>query len=201
MFSVSTIEVFRDIDAPDWLAHLGPTEAEAEEKDTFEIPHDRWFLLLGILFMSMGATTFVLCMVLTGFRQFFYLNSQAEGGDASPATKKIAVTSVDTFGNVTDGNEQAELLELITKRRAVWPATVVGLGESFVYPIAIVMGKPDFLGFWVALKLAAQWKYWDDDKTKPIEGRTRFYVFLLGNLLSIISAVVTARFLVAALRP
>jgi hypothetical protein len=71
-----------------------------------------------------------------------------------------------------------------------------------MYPMAFFFGKPEFIGVWLAVKVAGQWVRWKGDVGQPQasdsfdlerlnEGRRRFNGFLVGNSLSIISGAVT----------
>jgi len=80
----------------------------------------------------------------------------------------------------------------------LWSPTVVGVCESIMYPTALLMGQGDFIGLWLALKVAGQWVRWrgePEKKTETLEerneGRRRFNRFLVGSALSVILAGVT----------
>ena len=59
-----------------------------------------------------------------------------------------------------------------------------GALESMMYITSWVIGRPEFMAFWVTLKVAGSWQVWNE-KT---EGRRRFQVFLTGNGLQIVFA-------------
>lgn len=71
------------------------------------------------------------------------------------------------------------------KRINSYPPAIVGLCEAVLYPSSFLMGKPEFIGVWLALKVAGQWKMWQDNQV----GRRRFNRFLVGNALSVIVGV------------
>lgn len=76
--------------------------------------------------------------------------------------------------------------DLLAHRRATWPAPVIGICEAIMYPIAIQLGVPQFILAWIGLKTVGDWSWWkDQDASTRVSGRTRFYVFLLGNFFSI----------------
>jgi hypothetical protein len=54
------------------------------------------------------------------------------------------------------------------------------------------MGKPEFIGIWLALKVAGQWKRWSGDES-GIHGRGVFNVFLIGSAFSVIYALTGAK--------
>ena len=87
----------------------------------------------------------------------------------------------------------------------MWSPALVGICESFMYPMALFLGKPEFIGVWLAVKVAGQWVRWKGDAghspsgeepdleklEKLNEGRRRFNSFLVGNALSIMLGAAT----------
>jgi len=84
----------------------------------------------------------------------------------------------------------------------MWSPALVGISESVMYPTALFLGKPEFIGVWLAVKVAGQWVRWkgdagqsptssESDIEKLNEGRRRFNGFLVGNSLSIMSGTAT----------
>jgi len=71
----------------------------------------------------------------------------------------------------------------------LWSPMLLGTCEALLYPTAFLVGQPEFVGVWLAVKVAGQWNYWTGD----YRGRTRFNMFLIGNALSIIVAFLLAR--------
>ena len=72
---------------------------------------------------------------------------------------------------------------------------MLGILERSLYVAAWQFGKPEFMGVWLALKVAGQWKAWGEDivgRDRIILGRAIFNVFLIGNGLSISYGVVGA---------
>ena len=59
-----------------------------------------------------------------------------------------------------------------------------GALESMMYVTSWLVGRPEFMAFWVTLKVAGGWTVWNT----PSEGRRRFQVFLAGNALQVILA-------------
>jgi hypothetical protein len=62
------------------------------------------------------------------------------------------------------------------------------------------VGSPEFIGVWLALKVAGQWKNWTeswsievDGRTIQVVGREVFNIFLLGNALSVGFAAIGAK--------
>ena len=74
---------------------------------------------------------------------------------------------------------------------------VVGVVERVMYVTALQLGIAEFLGFWLALKVAGQWKQWGEETKIPevvqherrLHGRAVFQVFLVGNSLSLMYSV------------
>lgn len=86
----------------------------------------------------------------------------------------------------------------------MWSPALVGITESIMYPMSFFLGEPDFIGVWLAVKVAGQWVRWkgdaeqaqkrtssESDIEKLNEGRRRFNGFLVGNALSIMMGVIT----------
>jgi len=93
----------------------------------------------------------------------------------------------------------AKLLRLTgdTSEADAWSPAVVGVCEGILYPSALFIGKGDFIGVWLAIKVAGQWTRWAGD---PVgagaadmdalnQGRRRFNAFLVGNAISIMFGV------------
>jgi len=64
-----------------------------------------------------------------------------------------------------------------------WTAAYVGIVERILFLAALQFEIPEFIGFWLALKVAGQWNRWADR-------RKIFQVFLIGSGLSILYALV-----------
>jgi hypothetical protein len=81
-------------------------------------------------------------------------------------------------------------------RTNLWPPAILGMCESFMYPVALVSGHADFIGLWLLLKVAGQWPRWGltAEWTQPAvldEGRRRFTLFLIGNALMVMAGATT----------
>ena len=73
---------------------------------------------------------------------------------------------------------------------------VVGLVERGIYLGSIQFGQPQFIGVWLALKVAGQWKRWGEPleyEGKTIDGRVFYNIFLIGNGLSVAYAAVASK--------
>jgi len=67
-----------------------------------------------------------------------------------------------------------------------WQPPVTGILERTLYVSSLIMSHGEFIGFWIALKVASQWKRW----SKGIGGRTIYMNSLIGSGISILYAVV-----------
>ncbi len=72
------------------------------------------------------------------------------------------------------------------KREIVWGPTLVSICESILYPTSLLFGAPEFIGVWLAIKVAGAWNLWQRDH----EGRARFQNLLVRNALSILLSLV-----------
>lgn len=85
-----------------------------------------------------------------------------------------------------------QLWELIqnNQRESSWLPGIVGWIERVLFIIAIQNSAYGFIGIWLALKVAAQWKKWKD---KEQNGRIAYNIFIIGSGLSVIFAIVGAK--------
>lgn len=81
-------------------------------------------------------------------------------------------------------------------RPQYWLPRILGCVERALYVASFQLGKPEFIGVWLALKVAGGWKRWTEDKEhkgRIITGRAVYNIFLIGNALSIAYAAVGAK--------
>lgn len=76
-------------------------------------------------------------------------------------------------------------------RRSTWLVALVGVIERVLFVLALYIGKPEFIGLWLTLKIASQWTQWGLDNvalgpTATVPGRAVFQVFLVGNAFSML---------------
>ena len=109
----------------------------------------------------------------------------------------IGVTHVLTFFPV-QGIDVLFDLAGESGREDLWPPTLVGVMEGLMYPVAIAVGSGEFIGIWLAVKVAGQWVRWGTETPtgrarvlQAKKGRRRFNKFLIGNALRIVLAVIT----------
>lgn len=78
-------------------------------------------------------------------------------------------------------------------RPDVWQPRLTGIVERVLYVAAFQVGKPEFIGVWLALKVAGQWTRWSKEPNtgeNVPQGRSIYQNFLIGNALSVIYALV-----------
>lgn len=77
-------------------------------------------------------------------------------------------------------------------RPDVWQPRVTGIVERTLYIATLQVGRGEFIGFWLALKVAGQWSRWSRE-AEPGEnapqGRSIYQNFLIGNALSVLYAL------------
>ena len=81
-------------------------------------------------------------------------------------------------------------------RPAYYQPRLVGIIERALYVMSFQIGKPEFIGLWLALKIAGQWHRWGAGSIvsgRKIEGRVFYNIFLVGSGLSIIYAATGAK--------
>lgn len=77
-----------------------------------------------------------------------------------------------------------------------WQPRLVGVIERVLYVATLQFGKGEFIGFWLALKVAGQWTRWSKEPQtgeKIPHGRSIYQNFLIGNALSVLYAFVGFR--------
>jgi hypothetical protein len=67
---------------------------------------------------------------------------------------------------------------------------LVGVTERFLYTTALLERKPEFIGLWLGLKFAGNWRNWDPQKAN---GWGNVNIFLAGNAMSLIFAYLGAK--------
>jgi hypothetical protein len=73
---------------------------------------------------------------------------------------------------------------------------MIGVMERALYYGAWVFGKPEFIGVWLAIKIAGQWSRWAQGEyiaPRKVPGRSFFNVFLVGTGFSIAYGVIGAQ--------
>jgi len=78
-------------------------------------------------------------------------------------------------------------------RPLAWISQLLGVLERFLYVMALELGFGEFIGFWLALKVAGQWSRWSQDTKiddRLLHSRGLYQIFLIGNALSVTYGVV-----------
>ena len=81
-------------------------------------------------------------------------------------------------------------------RSAGYLSRLVGFVERALFVATLQMGRGEFIGVWLLLKLAGQWKRWMEGEKvggQVIDGRSSFNMFLIGSGFSIAYAFVGAQ--------
>jgi len=81
-------------------------------------------------------------------------------------------------------------------RPTAYLSRLLGFVERALFVATLQMGRGEFIGVWLLLKVAGQWKRWADGEKvgdKVIDGRSAFNIFLIGSGLSIAYAFVGAQ--------
>lgn len=82
----------------------------------------------------------------------------------------------------------------------LWRPQILGWLERAIYTSSILVGTPEFIAIWLALKVAEHWERWKQDIGKdkektPNRARVTYTGFLIGNALSILCAGAGAYFI------
>jgi len=89
------------------------------------------------------------------------------------------------LGQIAAARVVRPLYDLVGVDRHHPSAKVLGLVERTIYTTSTYIGRPEFVGAWLVLKVAGQWGKWSEN-----EGRAWFNAFLIGTGISLIYGVV-----------
>lgn len=81
-------------------------------------------------------------------------------------------------------------------RPTAYQSRLVGFVERALFVATLQIGRGEFIGVWLVLKIAGQWKRWAEGEKvgdEVIDGRSSFNLFLIGSGLSIAYAFVGAQ--------
>jgi len=81
-------------------------------------------------------------------------------------------------------------------RPAAYLSRLVGMVERVLFVASLQLGRAEFIGIWLVLKVVGQWKRWAEGERvgdKVIDGRSSFNLFLIGSGLSIAYSFVGAQ--------
>jgi hypothetical protein len=62
----------------------------------------------------------------------------------------------------------------------------LGIVERAIYTVALIIGAPEWIAVWLAMKVAVAWRRWQGEE------RATYNVFLIGNALSVIFGLIGA---------
>ena len=82
----------------------------------------------------------------------------------------------------------ARLSKLPDHTEDYYGPALIGFIEAIAYPTAFLLEAPEFIGVWLAIKVAGGWQGW----AVKDNGRKRFNKFLFGNALMILAGVIVA---------
>lgn len=80
-------------------------------------------------------------------------------------------------------------------RPFAYQSVIIGSLESIMYTSCWLIGKHEFIGVWLILKVGGQWGRWTQELTirnRQITGRSIFNIFLVGNALVILYSIIGA---------
>jgi hypothetical protein len=110
------------------------------------------------------------------------------------------------IGQVTIGPIVRQLIRryLGPEREITQPglARLIGALEQVLYISAILLGRPEFIGVWLLLKVAGEWRPGAREGQPVAVGQAREYtIFLFGNGLAVVLAVAMASLMQQLLPP
>ncbi len=73
-----------------------------------------------------------------------------------------------------------------------WFPEVFGYIERPMYTASYLLGKPEFIGIWLGVKMLARWSLPQTAEDKITDSRHRYYPVLIGNSLSVAYGVAGA---------
>lgn len=72
-----------------------------------------------------------------------------------------------------------------------WTSSLSGILDRVIYTSSLLIPAKEFIAVWLAIKVAVQWKRWDDEKDLG-KARASFHIFVIGTGLSLLYGVVGA---------
>ena len=72
-----------------------------------------------------------------------------------------------------------------------WTSSLSGILDRVIYTSSLLIPAKEFIAVWLAIKVAVQWKRWDDNKDLG-KARASFHIFVIGTGLSLLYGVVGA---------
>jgi hypothetical protein len=72
-----------------------------------------------------------------------------------------------------------------------WTSSLSGIIDRVIYTSSLLFSAKEFIAVWLAIKVAVQWKRWEDSKDLG-KARASFHIFVIGTGLSLSYGVVGA---------
>jgi hypothetical protein len=161
-------------------------------------PHESitWYVLLALI-LTLGVVFVWPCHASLGFLSGVSARIKPDAGGRLVGIVLISAV-LGHFSIYWAMRGIYKLFDITIKREAsptdLWPPAILGIVEGLLYVIALVMVKPEFIGFWVAIKTAGGWVAWSgssEDAEGENRARRRFYAFLIGNAVMLMGATTT----------
>ncbi len=70
-----------------------------------------------------------------------------------------------------------------------WTSSLSGITDRVIYTSSLLFSAKEFIAVWLAIKVAAQWKRWEDTKDLG-KARASFHIFVIGTGLSLLYGIV-----------
>jgi len=70
-----------------------------------------------------------------------------------------------------------------------WTSSLAGMIDRIIYISSFLFAAKEFIAVWLAIKVAVQWKRWEDTKDLG-KARASFHIFLIGTGLSLMYGVI-----------
>lgn len=72
-----------------------------------------------------------------------------------------------------------------------WTSSLAGILDRVIYTSSLLMPAKEFIAVWLAVKVAVQWRRWDNNKDLG-KARASFHIFVIGTGLSLLYGAVGA---------
>jgi hypothetical protein len=72
-----------------------------------------------------------------------------------------------------------------------WTSSLSGIIDRVIYTSSLLFSAREFIAIWLAIKVAVQWKRWED-KEDLGKARASFHIFIIGTGLSLLYGIVGA---------
>lgn len=72
-----------------------------------------------------------------------------------------------------------------------WTSSLSGILDRVIYTSSLLIPAKEFIAVWLAIKVAVQWKRWDDNEDLG-KACASFHIFVIGTGLSLLYGIVGA---------